>query len=198
VPVTLDIHSTQYSYWHDLIMLALQRFALDDHVTVDTAPSGTPSWLRMDNVILSWLLGSLSVNLQATICEHGGTTHQVWLAIEDQLLGNHKFRTLYLDTQFHNFVQGDLSIDDYCRRMKTMYDDLRDLSVHIDNRTLVLKLLQGLNKKFDSLKMVLMWTKPFSSFCEVWNDLLLEELTLDDETTSGSASVFTTSNGPQQ
>jgi hypothetical protein len=98
VPVTLDIHSTQYSYWHDLIMLTLQRFALDDHVTVDTAPSGTPSWLRMDNVILSWLLSSLSVNLQATVCEHGGTTCQVWLAIEDQFLGKNKFRTLYLDT----------------------------------------------------------------------------------------------------
>jgi hypothetical protein len=44
-------------------MLTLQRFTLDDHITVNTAPSTTSSWLQMDSVVLSWLLGSLSVNL---------------------------------------------------------------------------------------------------------------------------------------
>jgi uncharacterized membrane protein YgcG len=173
------------SHWRDLVMLTLQRFALDDHFTVDTVPSTTPSWLRMDNVVLSWLLGSLSVDLQATVRERGGTARQVWLAIEDQFLGSHEARTLYLDTQFRNFVQGDLSVDDYCRRMKTMYDDLRDLGAHIDDRTVV-------------LKTVLKRTKSFPSFREARNDLLLEELTLDAKTTSGSASAFTTSSGPQQ
>jgi hypothetical protein len=73
VLVTLDVHSTQYSCWCDFVMLTLQCFALNDHVTVDTAPSATPSWLRMDSVVLSWLLGSLSVDLQATVRERGGT-----------------------------------------------------------------------------------------------------------------------------
>jgi hypothetical protein len=101
-------------------MLSLQRFTLNDHVTVDTAPSATPSWLRMDNVALSWLLGSLSIDLQVTVRERGGIARQVWLAIKDQFLGNREARTLYLDMQFHNFVQGDLSIvesdEDHVRR----------------------------------------------------------------------------------
>jgi uncharacterized membrane protein YgcG len=105
---------------------------------------------------------------------------------------------LYLNTQFRNLVQGDLCVDDYCRRMKTMYNDLRDLGAHIDGRTLVLNLLRGLNKKFDSMKTVMKWTKPLTSFREVWNDFLLEELTLDVEATSESTSAFTTSSGPQQ
>jgi hypothetical protein len=96
VPVTLDVHSTQYSCWCDLVMLMLQRFTLDDHVTIDTT-SATPSWLRMDNVMRLWLLGSLSVDLQATVRERGSTARQVWLAIEDQFLGNRKARTLYLN-----------------------------------------------------------------------------------------------------
>jgi hypothetical protein len=50
----------------------------------------------MDNIVLSWLLSSLTVDHQATIHEHGGTTSQVWLAIEDR----------FLDTQFRNLVQG--------------------------------------------------------------------------------------------
>jgi hypothetical protein len=55
-----------------------------------------------------------------------------------------------------------------------------------------------LNKKFDSLKTVLKWTKPFLSFREARNDLLLEKLTLDAEATFGSAAAFTSSSGPQQ
>jgi hypothetical protein len=58
----------------------------------------------MDNIVLSWVLGSLSIGLQATVHEHGGTARQVWLAIKDQFLGNHEAHTLYLDMQFHNFV----------------------------------------------------------------------------------------------
>jgi hypothetical protein len=112
-------------------MLTLQHFALDDHVTIDTTPSATPSWLRMDSVTLSWLLSSLSVDLQATVCECGDTSRQVWLAIQDQFLGTYEARTLYINTQFCN----------YCHRMKTMYDDLRDLSAYIYDCTLILNLL---------------------------------------------------------
>jgi hypothetical protein len=51
----------------------------------------------MDNIVLSWVLGSLSIDLQATVHEHGGTARQVWLAIKDKFLGNHEAHTLYLD-----------------------------------------------------------------------------------------------------
>jgi hypothetical protein len=55
-----------------------------------------------------------------------------------------------------------------------------------------------LNKKFDSLKTVLKDTKPFSSFREAQNDLLLKELTLNDVPTFEPASTFTTTSGLQQ
>jgi hypothetical protein len=51
---------------------------------------------------------------------------------------------LYLDTQFRNFVQGDLSVDDYCRRMKTMYDDLHDLDALTDEVKVDLNMLGAL------------------------------------------------------
>jgi hypothetical protein len=63
--------------------MTLQRFALANYVTVDAAPSTTPSWLRIDIVVLTWLLSSLTVDLQATVREKGDTARQVWLAIED-------------------------------------------------------------------------------------------------------------------
>jgi hypothetical protein len=70
--------------------------------------------------------------------------------------------------------------------MKTMLDNLHDLDAYIDDRTLILNLLQGLNKKFESLKTVMKRTKPLPSFRKVRNDLLAE-LMLDTEATFRSA-----------
>jgi hypothetical protein len=38
VPVVLNVTSTQYPRWRDLVLLTLQRYALDDHIS-----SGAPT-----------------------------------------------------------------------------------------------------------------------------------------------------------
>jgi hypothetical protein len=73
--------------------------------------------------------------------------------IEAQFLGNSESRVLQLDSRFRAFKQGNLSVSDYCRRMKGMTDDLRALGETITDRHLVFNLLQGLNKRFDHMKI---------------------------------------------
>jgi hypothetical protein len=58
---------------------------------------------------------------------------------------------LHLNTMFHNFVQGDLSMSDYYHKMKSMVDSLADLSCIIFDCNLVLNILWGLNKRYDHL-----------------------------------------------
>jgi hypothetical protein len=95
-------------------------------------------------------------------------------------------------------VQSDLSINNYCRKMKRMTDNLCNLSEHVEDRTLVLNVLRGLNKKYNHVKTYLKRVRLFPSFYDVHNDLLLEELTLDDEVSSGSATALATTCGQQQ
>jgi hypothetical protein len=72
-------------------------------------------WIQMDNIVLNWISNSISADLHQVVRERGCTTRHLWLAIENQFLGNREQRTLHLDTAFHNFVQGDLSVSEYCR-----------------------------------------------------------------------------------
>jgi hypothetical protein len=51
------------------------------------------------------------------------------------------------------FKQGDLSVSDYCHRIKSMTNDLRVLDETITDRHLVLNILQSLNKRFDHMKI---------------------------------------------
>jgi hypothetical protein len=143
VNIVLD-SSTNYASWRDLMEQALQRYAMIKHVT-DDAPSNDPGWIQMDNVVLNGISNSISTDLHQVVQERGCTMCHLWLAIENQFLGNHEQCTLHLDVVFHTFVQGDLSINEYCRTFKAMADGLANLGAPVEDRILVLNILQGLN-----------------------------------------------------
>jgi hypothetical protein len=88
-------------------------------------------------VVLLWLLGTITVDLQETTRARDRgrncTAQQLWVSLEEQFLGNREAHALHLDTQFWLFVQGDLSVDDYCRRMKRMADVLCHLGEHVED-----------------------------------------------------------------
>ena len=55
------------------------------------------AWLRLDSVALSWIFGTISLDLQDLVRTHGGTARQAWVSLEGQFLGNAEFRALQLD-----------------------------------------------------------------------------------------------------
>jgi hypothetical protein len=82
------------------------------------------------------------------------------------------------------FEQGDLSVGEFCRQMKTKADALRDLGHAVPEPTLVLNVLRGLNSSFDHLRTWITRQKPFPTFLQVWDDLVLEEITRGPVTAS--------------
>jgi hypothetical protein len=111
--------------------------------------------------------------------ERGCTTRHLWSAIENQFLSNREQRTLHFDAAFHTFVQGDLSVNEYCRKFKAMADDLADLSAPVEDRILVLNILRGLNQRFEHVGSIIRHYSPFPNFLKVRDDLLLEEIHMD-------------------
>ena len=69
----------------------------------------TPSWLRLDSIVLSWILGTISLDLHDLV-RNTPSARGAWLALEGQFLGNAEARALRLDASFRTFVQGDLSV----------------------------------------------------------------------------------------
>jgi hypothetical protein len=74
--------------------------------------------------------------------------------------------------------------------MKGMADDFCALGETVTDCHLVLNLLQGLNKRFDHMKIFIKWSQPFPSFHTVRNDLELEEIKLDHSAAQGQAFAF--------
>jgi hypothetical protein len=191
VNIVLNSSSTNYACWCDLMEQALQRYALLEHVTDDT-PSTDPGWIQMDSVVLNWISNSISADLHQVVRERGCTARHLWLAIENQFFGNREHRTLHLDVAFCTFVQDDLSVNKYCRKFKAMTDSLTDLSAPVDDRILVLNILQGLNQRFEHVCSIIRCYSPFANFLKVWDDLLLEELHMDSTGLSAAPTALYT------
>jgi hypothetical protein len=128
--------------------------------------------------------------------EHGCTACHLWLAIENQFRRNREQRTLHLDTAFHNFVQDDLSVLEYCRKFKTMADGLANLGSPVEDRILVLNILRGLNQCFEHVSSIIRCYSPFLNFLKVRDDLLLEEIHMDNTGPSAVPTALYTNAAP--
>jgi hypothetical protein len=122
--------------------------------------------------------------------ERGCTAYHLWLAIENQFLGNREQRTLHFDVVFHIFVQGDLSMSEYCRKFKTMADGLADLGSLVEDRILILNILWGLNQRLDHVGFIIRCYSPFPNFLKVRDDLLQEEIHMDSTDHSTAPTVL--------
>jgi hypothetical protein len=94
----------------------------------------------------------------------------------NHFLGNHETHALHIDTTFRTFVQGDLSVNNYCRKIKDFVDSLANLSIDITDRVLVLNVMRRLNNNFEHLRGIFTHATPFPSFQKVLDDLCLEEI----------------------
>jgi hypothetical protein len=150
----------------------------------------------MDNVVLNWISNSISVDLHQVVRERDCTARHLWLAIENQFLGNREQRTLHLDAAFRNFVQGDLSVSEYYRKFKTMADGLADLASPVEDWILVLNILQGLNQHFEHVGSIIRRYSPFPNFLKVRDDLLLEEIHMDSTGPSAASTALYTNAAP--
>jgi hypothetical protein len=126
----------------------------------------------MDNVVLNWISNSISVDLYQVVQEHSCTACHLWLTIENQFLGNREQHTLHLDAVFYTFVQGDISLNEYCHKFNAMADGLADLDAPVEDRILVLNILRGLNQRFKHVGSIIRCYSSFLNFLKVQDDML--------------------------
>ncbi|XP_025791956.1 uncharacterized protein LOC112873153 [Panicum hallii] len=89
---------------------------------------------------------------------------------------------------------GDSTIDDYCHRVKTTADKLRDVDQPVSESTLVFNLLRGLNKEFSNTADNIAANN--LSFSYARDQLLLKELRLANEIKVAAATALVAGSTP--
>ena len=57
---------------------------------------------------------------------------ELWVAIQELFHANKEPRAVFLSHEFHSMTQGNLPFSDYCKRMKTLANSLRDIGLTVD------------------------------------------------------------------
>jgi hypothetical protein len=68
VTIILEPSSPDYKRWHDFVLRTLHRYTLDDHVLSDITNSSI-CWTRLNNIVVTWILDTLSPELHEIIRE---------------------------------------------------------------------------------------------------------------------------------
>ena len=70
----------------------------------------------------------------------------MWTAVDDIFRDNMLSRAVYVDAEYHALVQGGLTVMQYCTKLKSFTDQLRDLGQSVMETQQVFHLLLGLNR----------------------------------------------------
>jgi hypothetical protein len=187
----LDLKASNFNKWSSFRAMC-GKFGLLPHIIGDAPPNRTDAtWEQADCCVRSWIYGSITDTvLDLAMDGTDQTAKQLWVAIDNLFQANKAPRAIYLSHEFHLLTQGDLSIDDYCLRVKTAADALRDVDQPVPEPALVLNLLRGLNQPYSNTADNIAASDNLT-FASARHQLLLKELRLKnkEKTTAASALV---------
>lgn len=122
-----------------------------------------------------WIYGTVSEQILDTILQAKSTSRDLWLSLEAFFRDNKEARALQIDNELRTLQIGDISIQDYCHKLKYLSDLLSNVNSPISDLALVMHMLNGLSDKFDNIINVITHHTPFPSFTKARSMLLIEE-----------------------
>ncbi|XP_020175016.1 uncharacterized protein [Aegilops tauschii subsp. strangulata] len=178
VPVILDLHGGNYTQWCRFFNTVVGMFGMREHILAEAAPlrrHRDPEWDMVDHCIVHWLHATISPELVDAVMHHEDTAPTLWSAIESIFRGNQLPRAIYLDAEYHAVVQGDLTIMQYCARLKSSTDQLRDLGQNITDTQQLFNMLRGLSARYHHAIPHLTSRVLLPTFLQARSFLLLEQ-----------------------
>ncbi|XP_020173933.1 uncharacterized protein [Aegilops tauschii subsp. strangulata] len=178
VTIVLDLHGGNYTQWRRFFNTVVGMLSVCEHILAEAAPlrrHHDPEWDMVDHCIVHWLYTTISPELVDAVMQLEDTAATLWATIESIFRDNQLSRAVYLDAEYHTVIQGDLTIMQYCARLKSFTDQLRDLGQTITDTQQLFNMLRGLNTRYHHAIPHLTSRVPLPTFLQARSFLLLEE-----------------------
>lgn len=88
------------------------------------------SWSRANNMVISWLLNSLSREISESVI-YSSTAKDLWAELEDRFGQSSGAKLFHLQKELSDLVQGSSDIATYYTKMKRLWDELDTLDFFI-------------------------------------------------------------------
>jgi len=181
IPVTLDLEELNYKQWKSLFEMHCIMYEVDGFLDGTTMPKGAgdKTWIKLDTIVKMWIFNTISKPILQMVMNKGETAQQVWKSIENLFQSNKDARQMQLNEDLRNIEIGDLTITNYCHKLKVIADLLENIGKPIEESTLVMHTINGLSDKYENIAAIIRHQKPLPSFVETRAMLELEESRLN-------------------
>ncbi|XP_066351438.1 uncharacterized protein [Miscanthus floridulus] len=183
-------------HWRLFFESTLGKFGLESHIhstTPDADHDG--EWRRVDSCVVNWILATVSKDVFDIVRRDRHDAFSLWHAVESLFQDNELQRAVFLETELRSLQQGDMSINDYCTKLKRLADQLRDIGHPVSEPSQVLNLLHGLSPKYRYVKPVITSKYPSHSFQSARSFLILEELSAQHDANAKAGQALAVTHG---
>jgi hypothetical protein len=146
VPIILDMDEGNFGQWRHFFESTLSKFGLEGHIhTTTPSDERDREWRMVDSCVVNWILATVSKGVFDVVRRDHHDAFTLWHAVEGLFQDNELQRAVFLETELCSLQQGDMSMNDYCTKLKRIADQLRDIGHPVSEPSQVLNLLRGLN-----------------------------------------------------
>ncbi|XP_013716690.2 uncharacterized protein LOC106420397 [Brassica napus] len=131
-------------------------------------------WWQTDQVIQSWLLGSVTDQLQSVVV-HCTTSHEIWTTLDNHFNRPSNSRLFELQRKLQTVTKATKTMDVYLQEIKTISDQLTSIGSPMTEVMKIFTALRGLGKDFEPIKTAIEGTidsQPSTTFDSTCLDLL--------------------------
>ncbi|XP_041016146.1 uncharacterized protein LOC121258667 [Juglans microcarpa x Juglans regia] len=160
--------------------------------TPDLANASYVSWLRCNNILLAWILNSVSKDIASNVF-FMTSAKQVWDKLKERFAQPDEARIYHLQHKLSGIVQGHLSVSDYFTQLNAIWEELHSYRLlpcctcglctcdalknvgEVQQRDYVFKFLMGLNDSYDNVRGQIILLSPLPSLDKTFSLFLQEE-----------------------
>ncbi|GJS74444.1 ribonuclease H-like domain-containing protein [Tanacetum coccineum] len=153
--------------------------ALAPNINTSASTPFTPEELKIDKIVLSWILFTLSDSLHARlVLARPRSAKEVWSLISEIVKDNKRSRTNALKAELRSIKLGDQSMESYFQKIDSIVNILTSLDAHVNDEDVIHYPLKGLPEIYANVCGYMHWKDTFPDLKMVRSLLLTEEMRL--------------------
>ncbi|GJZ83426.1 ribonuclease H-like domain-containing protein [Tanacetum coccineum] len=187
VPLVLDLDQLNYDAWCELFTSHCHSFGVHgllDGTFVSTSDNAA-EWKKLDSLVKVRIYGTISTSLLQTVLKKNVSAKDVWMSLQDLFHDIKEARAMELHEELRSMELGSMSIFKYFKKIKVAFDLLSNIDSPIDNKNLVMYIVNGLGDKYEHMASIIRYNKPSPTLLETRSMLLLEESRLNMKQNQG-------------
>nr|GEZ99286.1 ribonuclease H-like domain-containing protein [Tanacetum cinerariifolium] len=182
----LELDNWNYESWAYFFEQLCSSYDVDKYLHTPTAESTlsssaplTSEELKVDKIVLSWILFTLSDSLRPwLVIAWPKSAKEAWGLISDIVKDNKRFRTNTLKDELCSIKLGDQSMESYFQKIDSIVNIFESLYARVNDEDVVHYVLEGLPDTYNHVFGYMHWKDTFPDLKTVRSLLITEEMRL--------------------